>query len=136
MTRYITVSYTHLDVYKRQNLPNVKLNMKYISPQDKSDILFGIENDVDYIAASFVRSAKDVMEIKELLAENGGNEIKVIAKIESTQGIENFEEILDVSDGIMVARGDLGVEVAYEKLPGIQKRFIRRCVQSLSLIHI
>ena len=104
--------------------------MQYISGQDRDDILFGIENDVDYIAASFVRSAGDVLEIKKLLAENGGKEIKVIAKIESTQGIENFEEILDAADGIMVARGDLGVEVAYEKLPGIQKRFIRRCVQS------
>ena len=104
--------------------------MQYISPQDREDILFGIRNDVDYIAASFVRSAKDVLEIKKLLAENGGKEIKVIAKIESTQGIENFEEILEASDGLMVARGDLGVEVAYEKLPGIQKRFIRRCVQS------
>lgn len=128
--RGIVVHGGKISNHKGINLPNVKLNMKYISPQDKSDILFGIENDVDYIAASFVRSAKDVMEIKELLAENGGSEIKVIAKIESTQGIENFEEILDVSDGIMVARGDLGVEVAYEKLPGIQKRFIRRCVQS------
>ncbi len=116
--------------HKGINLPNVKLNMQYISPQDREDILFGIRNDVDYIAASFVRSAKDVLEIKKLLAENGGKEIKVIAKIESTQGIENFEEILEASDGIMVARGDLGVEVAYEKLPGIQKRFIRRCVQS------
>ncbi|MFR0903278.1 MAG: pyruvate kinase, partial [Anaerovoracaceae bacterium] len=116
--------------HKGINLPNVKLNMQYISGQDRDDILFGIENDVDYIAASFVRSAGDVLEIKKLLAENGGKEIKVIAKIESTQGIENFEEILDAADGIMVARGDLGVEVAYEKLPGIQKRFIRRCVQS------
>lgn len=116
--------------HKGINLPNVKLKMQYISPQDKADILFGIENNVDYVAASFVRSASDVREIKQLLAENGGAEIKVIAKIESTQGIENFEEILDASDGIMVARGDLGVEVAYEKLPGIQKRFIRRCVQS------
>lgn len=116
--------------HKGINLPNVKLNMQYISSQDRKDILFGIENDVDYVAASFVRSAKDVLEIKKLLEENGGKEIKVIAKIESTQGIENFEEILEASDGIMVARGDLGVEVAYEKLPGIQKRFIRRCVQS------
>ena len=116
--------------HKGINLPNVKLNMQYISPQDRADILFGIENDVDYIAASFVRTAKDVMEVKRLLESNGGREIKVIAKIESTQGIENFEEILDAADGIMVARGDMGVEVAYEKLPGIQKRFIRRCVQS------
>ncbi|MBS5335317.1 MAG: pyruvate kinase [Clostridiales bacterium] len=120
--------------HKGINLPNVKLNMQYISPQDKADILFGIENDVDYIAASFVRSAGDVEAIRTLLKENGGEEIKIISKIESTQGIENFEEILEVSDGIMVARGDMGVEVAYEKLPGIQKKFIRRCVQSGKIV--
>ena len=91
--------------HKGINLPNVNLNMQYLSRQDREDILFGIEND-------------------------GGESIRVIAKIESTQGIENFEEILQLSDGIMVARGDMGVEVAFEKLPGIQKRFIRRCVQS------
>lgn len=120
--------------HKGINLPNVKLNMQYISPQDKADILFGIENDVDYIAASFVRSASDVLAVRKLLEDNGGNEIKIIAKIESTQGIENFEEILDAADGIMVARGDMGVEVAYEKLPGIQKKFIRRCVQSGKIV--
>lgn len=120
--------------HKGINLPNVKLNMQYISPQDKADILFGIENDVDYIAASFVRSAGDVEAIRTLLKENGGDEIKIISKIESTQGIENFEEILEASDGIMVARGDMGVEVAYEKLPGIQKKFIRRCVQSGKIV--
>ena len=120
--------------HKGINLPNVNLNMKYMSEQDRKDILFGIENDVDYIAASFVRSAKDVMTIRNLLDENGGQEIRVIAKIESTQGIENFEEILQIADGIMVARGDMGVEVAYEKLPGIQKRFIKRCVQSGKIV--
>ena len=120
--------------HKGINLPNVKLNMQYISPQDRADILFGIENDVDYIAASFVRSAGDVEEIRTLLKETGGDEIKIISKIESTQGIENFEEILEVSDGIMVARGDMGVEVAYEMLPGIQKKFIRRCVQSGKIV--
>ncbi len=116
--------------HKGINLPNVNLNMPYMSEQDKSDLIFGVENDVDYIAASFVRTANDVKEVKNILHEHGGNEIKVIAKIESTQGIENFEEILQEADGIMVARGDMGVEVAYEKLPGIQKRIIRRCVQS------
>lgn len=120
--------------HKGINLPNVNLNMAYISPQDREDILFGIANDVDYIAASFVRSAGDVRAVRQLLDENGGQEIKVISKIESTQGIENFEEILQLSDGIMVARGDMGVEVAYEKLPGIQKRFIRRCVQSGKIV--
>lgn len=120
--------------HKGINLPNVNLNMVYMSEQDKADILFGIENNVDYIAASFVRSADDVRAVRELLDANGGEEIKVISKIESTQGIANFEEILQLSDGIMVARGDMGVEVAYEKLPGIQKRFIRRCVQSGKIV--
>ena len=100
--------------HKGINLPNVNLNMKYMSEQDREDILFGIENDVDYIAASFVRSAKDVMTIRNLLDENGGREIRVIAKIESTQGIENFEEILQIADGIMVARGCL----LYTSTPG------------------
>ncbi len=120
--------------HKGINLPNVNLNMQYLSEQDKADILFGIENDVDYVAASFVRSASDVRAVRTLLDENGGSEIKLIAKIESTQGIENFEEILQLADGIMVARGDMGVEVAYEMLPGIQKRFIRRCVQSGKIV--
>lgn len=120
--------------HKGINLPNVRLNMQYMSPQDREDILFGIQNDVDYIAASFVRSAGDVEVIRKLLEDNGGSEIKIIAKIESTQGIENFEEILEAADGIMVARGDMGVEVAYEKLPGIQKKFIRRCVQSGKIV--
>lgn len=116
--------------HKGVNLPNVNLTMEYLSAQDKSDLLFGIENDVDYVAASFVRTADDVRDIKNFLAKNGGSDIRVIAKIESTQGIDNFEEILAQADGIMVARGDMGVEVAFEKLPGIQKRLIRRCVQS------
>lgn len=120
--------------HKGINLPNVRLNMQYMSSQDREDILFGIQNDVDYIAASFVRSAGDVEVIRKLLEDNSGSEIKIIAKIESTQGIENFEEILEAADGIMVARGDMGVEVAYEKLPGIQKKFIRRCVQSGKIV--
>lgn len=120
--------------HKGINLPNVDLTMPYISPQDRADIIFGIENDVDYIAASFVRTANDVLAIRQILEEYNNDEIKIIAKIESTQGIENFEEILDAADGIMVARGDMGVEVAYEMLPGIQKRFIRRCVQSGKIV--
>ena len=120
--------------HKGINLPNVNLNMPYISEQDRKDLIFGAENDVDYVAASFVRTARDVKDVKEILSENGVPEAKVIAKIESTQGIENFEEILDAADGIMVARGDMGVEVAYEKLPGIQKHIIRRCVESGKIV--
>ena len=120
--------------HKGINLPNVNLRMPYMSRQDEQDLLFGIAHDVDYVAASFVRSAEDVKAVREILDRNGGQDIKVIAKIESTQGVENFEEILQLADGIMVARGDMGVEVAYEKLPGIQKRFIRRCVQSGKIV--
>lgn len=116
------------------NLPNVDINMQYLSEQDKKDLKFGIEQDVDYVAASFIRSGNDVKDVKKFLHENGGDNIQVIAKIESTQGIDNFEEILCLADGIMVARGDMGVEVAFEKLPGIQKRIIRRCVQSGKIV--
>lgn len=120
--------------HKGINLPNVNLTMPYISEQDKKDLIFGAENDVDYVAASFVRTAEDVKEVKEILDSHGASEAKIIAKIESTQGVENFEEILAVADGIMVARGDMGVEVAYEKLPGIQKHIIRRCVESGKIV--
>ncbi|TDP59864.1 pyruvate kinase [Aminicella lysinilytica] len=115
---------------KGVNLPNVNLGMEFMSEKDKSDLLFGIENDVDYVAASFVRTGDDVRNMREFLCDNGGEQIRIIAKIESTQGVENFEEILSLADGIMIARGDMGVELAFEKLPGIQKKFIRRCVQS------
>jgi len=120
--------------HKGINVPKVKLNMPYLSEQDKSDILFGIEKDVDYIAGSFVRRGDDVRQVRELLANNGGEDIKFIAKIENIEGIENFEEILELADGIMVARGDMGVEVDYEKLPGIQKRIIKRCQQSGKIV--
>ena len=83
--------------------------------------------DVDYIAASFVRSGDDVRKLRSLLCDNGGENIKIISKIENMEGISNFDDILDLSDGIMVARGDMGVEVDFEKLPGIQKKFIKAC---------
>ncbi len=116
--------------HKGINVPNVRLNMEYLSPVDKSDILYGIEKDVDYIAASFIRKAQDVRDLRAFLDSNGGEKIKIISKIENMEGIENFEEILELSDGIMVARGDMGVEVDFERLPGIQKRVIKRCQQS------
>ena len=111
-------------------MPNVALSMEYLSPADKDDLLFGIEKDVDYVAASFVRRADDVIALRNFLTENGGSDIKIISKIENIEGIDNFEEILEASDGIMVARGDMGVEVNFARLPGIQKRFIKRCQQS------
>lgn len=116
--------------HKGINVPNVVLSMEYLSPADKDDLLFGIEKDVDYVAASFVRRADDVNRLRNFLTENGGSDIKIISKIENIEGIDNFEEILEASDGIMVARGDMGVEVNFARLPGIQKRFIKRCQQS------
>ena len=112
------------------NIPTIRLSMPYLSEVDKQDILFGIKADVDYIAASFVRSKADILSVRKFLDDNGGEWIRTISKIENQEGINNFEDILENSDGIMVARGDMGVEVDYEKLPGIQKRFITRCYQS------
>lgn len=109
------------------NLPGARLDMEYLGETDKKDILFGIENDVDYIAASFVRKKEDLIDLRKFLEENGGNEIKIISKIENQEGLDNFDEILSLSDGIMVARGDMGVEIDYEKLPGIQKNIIKKC---------
>ena len=116
------------------NIPDVNLKLDYLSEKDKSDILFGIEQGIDFIAASFTRTGDDVQSLRDFLEVNGGSDIKIISKIESTQGIQNFEEILKLSDGIMVARGDMGVEVPFERLPGIQKRFIKRCVQSGKIV--
>ncbi len=112
---------------KSINVPGVTLSMPYISDKDRSDIIFGIENDFDFIAASFVRSAFDVIDVKKILEQNGGGDIQVIAKIENGQGVTNIDDILKVSDGIMVARGDMGVEIAFEELPTIQKKLIERC---------
>ncbi len=112
---------------KGVNVPDIHLDMDFLSDRDKADLLFGIEEDVDFVAASFVRSAEDVHELKNFLRENGGEKIKLISKIENPEGIRNFDEILDLSDGIMIARGDMGVEVDYATLPGIQKIFIDKC---------
>ncbi len=116
------------------NIPNVHLNMPYISEQDELDLRFGIEMDVDFVAASFVRSKNDVIELRKLLNYYGGHSIRIIAKIENAEGVENFDEILANCDGIMVARGDMGVEIEFEKLPGIQKKFIRKCYQAGKMV--
>lgn len=112
---------------KSINLPNQEIPMPYISETDKEDILFGISQNVDYIAASFVRTPDDVKKLRKLLNDNGGSHIQIISKIENGQGVNNLEEIIDLSDGIMVARGDLGVEIAFEKIPSLQKRMIDMC---------
>ncbi len=111
---------------KGVNVPNVKINLPAITEKDRSDILFGIKNDIDFIAASFVRKASDVMAIREILEEYDANHIQIISKIENQEGVDNIDEILQVSDGIMVARGDLGVEIPTEEIPIVQKRLIKK----------
>ena len=115
--------------HKGVNVPGVRLSMPYLSQQDKEDILFGVEQDFDFIAASFVRSAADIMDIRRLL--NGAHSsIRIIAKIENQEGVNNLSEILSVSDGIMVARGDMGVEIDFTEIPIIQKDIIAQCVSA------
>lgn len=116
-----------LSNHKSINIPNVEIPMPYLNDVDKSDLLFGIEHNVEYIAASFVRCADDLKKLRKFLKDNGGQDIKVISKIENGQGINNFDEILELSDGIMVARGDMGVEINLEKIPAIQKMMIEKC---------
>ena len=110
--------------HKGVNVPGAVLSMPYISETDRLDILFGIETGYDFLAASFVRCKEDVLEVRRILKEHGSN-MKIIAKIENMQGIRNLEEILEVSDGIMVARGDMGVEIPLEEVPVVQKEMIR-----------
>ena len=112
--------------HKGVNVPDVNLSMPYISDKDREDIIFGIEQDVDFIAASFVQKKEDILQLRKLLEKNGGNGIKIIAKIENAQGVANIDEIIEVSDGIMVARGDMGVEIPYEEVPVIQKKIIQK----------
>ena len=119
---------------KGVNIPGVHLDLPYLNERDMADLRFGVEMDVDYVAASFVRSADDVIAMRNYLDYYGGHNIRILAKIENAEGIENFEEILKHANGIMVARGDMGVEVDYERLPGLQKRFIRRCYQSGKIV--
>lgn len=112
---------------KTMNVPGVKLELPALTEKDIADITEGIKRGFDYIAASFVRKEADVKAIRELLDSNGGQRVKIISKIENQEGIDNFEEILAASDGIMVARGDMGVEIPMEQVPIVQKRFIKRC---------
>ncbi len=111
---------------KGVNVPKVSLNMPYMSQKDIDDILFGIEQDVDFIAASFVRTHEDVLEIRNLLNKNGGSEIRIISKIENSEGVENIDAIIKASNGIMVARGDMGVEIPLEDVPVFQKKIIKK----------
>lgn len=111
---------------KGVNIPNVDLSMPYISPKDHEDIIFGIENDFDFIAASFVRTAEDILEIRKIFDEKGNHDIQIISKIENMQGVANIDDIIRHSDGIMVARGDMGVEIPFEDVPALQKIIIKK----------
>lgn len=109
------------------NVPNVSLKLPGITEKDRQDIIFGIENNVDFIAPSFIRRASDVLEIRDVLEKHNGEGIHIIPKIENQEGIDNIDEILEVSDGLMVARGDLGVEIPAEDVPLVQKQLIHKC---------
>jgi pyruvate kinase len=113
--------------HKSINVPGVRVNLPAITERDKADIEFGIEQGIDFVAASFVRKASDVREMRWLLDDRGAKHVKIIAKIENKEGVDNIEEIIEAADLIMVARGDLGVEISPEKLPLIQKKIIRLC---------
>ena len=112
---------------KSMNFPNKVLKHDYLSIQDKEDLIFGIENEIDFVAASFVSSKKDALDIRNFLDENGGKDISIIAKIENRAGVDNIDEICEVADGIMVARGDLGVEIPFVEVPTVQKFLISKC---------
>ena len=115
---------------KGVNVPGVSVNLPGITDKDAADIRFGLENDVDYIAASFVRRASDVLEITQILEEENMTHVQIIPKIENQEGVDNIDEILKVSDGLMVARGDLGVEIPTEEVPIVQKALIQKCNQA------
>lgn len=112
---------------KGVNVPGVRISLPGITEKDANDIIFGIQQGVDFIAASFVRKASDVLEIRQLLEEHNASHIQIISKIENQEGVQNLDEILEVSDGLMVARGDLGVEIPAEEVPLVQKRMIKKC---------
>lgn len=112
---------------KSMSFPDKVLNQVFLSEQDKSDIIFGIKNDVDYIAASFVSCKQDLLDIKNLLAENGGEDIGLVAKIENRSGVENIASICEECEGVMIARGDLGVEVPFKEVPALQKKLTTVC---------
>jgi len=116
-----------LSSHKGINIPNLSMDIPSLTDKDYQDILFGIKNRVDFIGLSFVRSAKDITKVREILKENKAEEISLIAKIEKKEAVSNLKEIIEFSDGIMIARGDLGVEIPLEDVPLVQKNIIKKC---------
>ena len=123
ITRVITSG--QISNRKGVNVPGVRFSMPYISEQDLDDLLFGIRTGFDYIAASFVRTAEDVRELRQVLDDNNGGHVRIIAKIENADGVAHIDEIIQASDAVMIARGDMGVEIAFEEIPILQKRIIK-----------
>ena len=121
------VSGGRLSDRKSMNFPGKRLHGDYLSPQDKADLLFGIEQGVDYVAASFVSNGEDAKEMRDFLDAHGGEEIDIVAKIENQSGIDHVDEICEHADGIMVARGDLGVEIPFTEVPAVQKNLVEKC---------
>lgn len=113
--------------HKGVNIPGVSIGLPSLTDKDREDIIFGIENDIDFLAPSFIRKARDVIEIRRVLEENGGEDIQIISKVENREGVDNIEEIINLSDGIMIGRGDLGVEIPPEEVPLVQKMIIKKC---------
>ena len=120
--------------HKGVNIPNVIIRLPAITEKDIDDIIFGCKMEVDFIAASFIRKASDILDIKKVLAENGGEHIKIIAKIETQEGVDNIDSIIEVADGIMVARGDMGVEIPIQKVPINQKLIIKKCNEAGKIV--
>ena len=112
---------------KSMNFPNKTMTQEYLSEVDKADLLFGIENGMDFVAASFISCEADIRAVRDFLDENGGHDVDIIAKIENRAGVDNIDEICKVADGVMVARGDLGVEIPFVEVPAIQKHLIKKC---------
>ena len=120
--------------HKGVNVPNVKINLPSITEKDKEDLVFGCQTGVDFVAASFIRKASDIDDVKSVLKANGGESIQIIAKIENHEGVNNIDSIISASDGIMVARGDMGVEIPIERVPIIQKSIIRKCNEAGKIV--
>ena len=120
--------------HKGVNVPNVSINLPSVTEKDKDDLIFGCKMRVDFVAASFVRKASDVLEIRNLLNSHSGENIQIIAKIESQEGVNNIDSILEVADGLMVARGDMGVEIPIERVPIIQKNIIKKCNEAGKIV--